>query len=249
MAGPDLDVKRARRALIGAVGRLVYLAPMAPSPLQPSALARSGAGSRRLAAVMAALLFDLAMTAFLWSGGEFAREDAPAAADAAIVYYTDDASALSRRLDTAILLYRNAGARRLCLVGGFRREGVATGAEVAAATVVAAGVPPSDVYFDRRSFDTGSNIDAAIDLARANGWRRLVHISDGMHLKRIREQVAEREAASIISGYAPAPYAGLADIWVRAHYEMATRLLRLALSDEGLRELARRARVRGGAAG
>ncbi len=194
---------------------------------------------------MAALVFDLAMTAFVWSGGEFAREDAPAPADAAIVYYTDDASALSRRLDTAIRLYRNAGARRLCIVGGFRLEGVATGAEVAAAKVVAAGLPWSDVYFDRRSFDTGSNINAALDLARANGWRSIVHISDGMHLKRIREQLAEHEAASIISGYAPAPYASLADIWVRAHYEMATRLLALVLSDEELQDFARRARVRG----
>jgi uncharacterized SAM-binding protein YcdF (DUF218 family) len=224
---------------------------MTASPDPRSVMKPGGAGRRRIAAAFAALvvvlLIDAVLTLLVWRGGEI--ESAPIAApvDAAIVYFTDDAAARSRRLETAMALYDDGRARRLGLVGGFRRAGVATGAEKMAQAAIAAGAAEADVYFDERSFDTTSNVAAAIEIARANGWTRLVHVSDGMHLARIRDEVLSRAPEALIdSGFAAAPYGGAGEIWARAHYEAATRLLTLLLSENGVRRLARRLRVQEG---
>lgn len=246
MTGRQLKVKR-RRARIGAAARLVYPATMTASPDPRSGL-KSGGGRRRvvvvLAAVAAAAVIDAAMTFAFWRSGEFADDANTNPVDAAVVYFTDDDKARARRLETAIALYRESRAARLALVGGFRREGVAAGAEIMARAAIAAGVSPADVHFDSRSFDTTSNVAAGLEIARANGWTRLIHVSDGMHLARIRDAVPRRrDPADATHWFLGAPYGGPAEIWTRAHYEAATRLLELTLSKDGVRRLARRLRV------
>lgn len=175
------------------------------------------------------LALDWAFVAAMWAHGEVAASDRTMAqtdnaADAAVVYFTDDANARTLRLERAAALAREGSVRSLFMAGGYRSPERESGARKMA--VAAASMVSVTVSSDSGSYDTHTNVSAALEEADRAGWRRIVHVSDAMHLARIASIIAEREGVpGARHAYAKAPYDGLWHIWRRAHYEGATRLV------------------------
>ena len=136
------------------------------------------------------------------------------------------------------LLHQNRVHAILC-VGGFRGGAGPSGGARLAAEIVRGGVAPALVFADARSFDTRSNVSSAGAIVERRGWKRIAHVSDAMHLRRIRNAVRAYPAfADTTQFFVASGYAGAGEVVSRAHYELAVAVLDLAYPG-GARSLAR----------
>lgn len=191
-----------------------------------------------------AMFADLGVTFGLWVSGN--RVNPPVSgysADAAVVYYTDDPLDMVARMNSAIALLKEGKVRSVFVVGGFRKPGVETGAEKALHAPAANRVNRDAISADNCSFDTRSNLDSIRRKAAAENWIRIVHVSDGMHLLRIKDALARvKKTHAQQDFFEPVPYRGVLHVTARANYEIATWML-MALSPNFTTDLAEWMRV------
>jgi uncharacterized SAM-binding protein YcdF (DUF218 family) len=106
------------------------------------------------------------------------------------------------RINHAIDLYRRGQARKIILTGGrsYRRE--STEAAAARAYAIKNGVPAGDILIEDRSHTTYQNVLNAKRLADANGFKKVLIVSDPMHMKRA---VAMAEDVGLEAYSSPTP--------------------------------------------
>jgi uncharacterized SAM-binding protein YcdF (DUF218 family) len=119
----------------------------------------------------------------------FAGQDQAAAADAICVFgaaeYDGRPSPVFRaRLDHALKLYRRGIAPLIITLGGDGGDQYSEGS-VGEKYLVSRGVPEQDIIAETHSTDTEESARRVAVIARANGFQRLVIVSDGTHLFRI----------------------------------------------------------------
>jgi len=90
------------------------------------------------------------------------------------------------RLDHALALYKRGIAPLIITLGGNGGDHYSEGA-VGREYLMAKGVPESAIIAETQSRDTEESARRIAVIARANGFRRLVVVSDGTHLFRIHE--------------------------------------------------------------
>ncbi|MFN2511246.1 MAG: YdcF family protein [Pyrinomonadaceae bacterium] len=109
--------------------------------------------------------------------------------DAAIVLgaavWSDEVSPVFReRINHAIELYRSGKVRKIIFTGGQGNKDELTEAAAARRYAIENGIPEKDILVEQRSHTTYENVVNAKQLADANGLRKVLIVSDPMHLKR-----------------------------------------------------------------
>jgi uncharacterized SAM-binding protein YcdF (DUF218 family) len=110
-------------------------------------------------------------------------------ADAAIVpgaaVWGNEVSPVFReRINHAMDLYRNGKVRKIIFTGGQGNRRELTEAAAARAYAVKNGVPPDDILIEDTSHTTYENVLNAKQVADAHGLKKVLIVSDPMHMKR-----------------------------------------------------------------
>ena len=161
------------------------------SPTRPRATGSGNFFGRLLALV---LLVGLVWFGWLyWQINRVAHEDQAQAADAIAVFGAAEYSGhpspvLHARLDHAVELYkRQIAPIVITLGGGGDPDSGTTEGGVGRDYLLANGVPYDKIIAETRSVDTEQQVRRLAAIADANNLRRIVVVSDGTHLFRIRE--------------------------------------------------------------
>ena len=109
--------------------------------------------------------------------------------DAAIVLgaavWGDEVSPVFReRINHAINLYRSSRVRKIIFTGGQGNRNELTEAAEARQYAIKNGVPERDILMEQHSHTTYENLVYAKQLADTNGLKRVLIVSDPMHMKR-----------------------------------------------------------------
>ena len=123
--------------------------------------------------------------------GHYASVDQAAPSDAIAVFgaaeYNGSPSPVFRaRLDHAETLYDHGIAPLIVTLGGPGGDQFTEG-EVGREYLMGSGVPESDIIAETESTSTDQSVRRLAVIARTNGLHRLVVVSDGSHLFRIRQ--------------------------------------------------------------
>jgi uncharacterized SAM-binding protein YcdF (DUF218 family) len=110
-------------------------------------------------------------------------------ADAAIVlgaavWSTDVSPVFRERINHALDLYRRGKVRKLIFTGGQGNKNEPTEAAAARAYAIENGIPVSDILIEQSSHTTFENVVNAKQLADAHGLRRVLMVTDPLHMKR-----------------------------------------------------------------
>lgn len=139
----------------------------------------------------------------------FAREDFAAQADAIAVfgaaqYVGHPSPVFHARLDHAVSLYRKGFAPLVITLGGTADDhtGHSEGG-VGRDYLLAQGIPFDHIIAETESSDTEQQVEALADLAGERGFRRIIAVSDGTHLFRIRALCREQHLDVLTSPRAP----------------------------------------------
>jgi uncharacterized SAM-binding protein YcdF (DUF218 family) len=121
----------------------------------------------------------------------YTYESAPAdmQADAAIVLgaavWTQQVSPVFReRINHAMDLYRRGRVHKIIFTGGQGNRNEPTEAAAARAYAIENGISPSDILIEQRSHTTYENLVYAKELAEAHGLKKVLIVSDPMHMRR-----------------------------------------------------------------
>ncbi len=118
--------------------------------------------------------------------------------DALIVFFgdfgkNDDLGRESlRRLHLAMELYKRNIGKNIIFVGGRRPSRDLSGSRIMAQRAVAAGIKPSNIFYDRSSRDTLFNWVEAERIIIGNNFKEVVLISSIFHLIRIERIIKMR---------------------------------------------------------
>jgi len=107
------------------------------------------------------------------------------------------------RLDHALSLYRSGIAPLIITLGGNGGDQYNEGA-VGREYLMAMGVPENVIIAETQSRNTEESARRIAVIARANGLRRLVIVSDGTHLFRIHE-ICAAEGLDVLTSPRPRP--------------------------------------------
>ncbi|GLH70969.1 hypothetical protein GETHPA_25020 [Geothrix rubra] len=88
------------------------------------------------------------------------------------------------RLAHAVELWRRGLAPRILVAGGVTGQAALSEAEAGRAWLLAQGIPAEAVRVEDQSQHTLENLFHVRDTLRAEGWRDLILVSDGLHLAR-----------------------------------------------------------------
>ena len=140
------------------------------------------------------------------------RSDAPA--DAAVVLgaavWSSDVSPVFReRINHGINLYRQGKVRKLIFTGGQGNPGEPTESSAARKYALKNGVPAQDILIEEKSHNTFENIVYAKQLADSHGIKRVLIVSDPLHMKRAMTMTSD---VGLIAEPSPTPstlYQGL----------------------------------------
>jgi uncharacterized SAM-binding protein YcdF (DUF218 family) len=137
---------------------------------------------------------------------QYAGQDHAAPADAIGVFgaaeYDGRPSPVYRaRLDHAFVLYQHGIAPLLITLGGNGGDEYNEGT-VGREYLMSLGVPESDIIAETQSRNTEESARRLAVIARANGVRRLVIVSDGTHLFRIHE-ICAAEGLNVLTSPRP----------------------------------------------
>lgn len=115
--------------------------------------------------------------------------DAIAVFGAAVNGYGYPTKVLQARLDRALALYNRGKATRFILTGGV---GWNPPAESVAMRryLVSKGVPLQAIHIETRSNSTLDQVKFIIRIARKKAWKKIITVSDPLHLYRIRSYFA-----------------------------------------------------------
>ena len=172
------------------------------------------------------VLLAVALVWSLWLFYEIrttSREDHAQTADAIVVFGAAEYSGrpspvLHARLDHAVGLFNKQIAPLIITLGGGgdKDSGLSEGG-VARDYLLANGVPFDKIIPETRSIDTEQQVDRLATIARANHLQRLVLVSDGTHLFRIR-YLCREEGLDVYTSPRPA-YGNISD------YDLSQRYL------------------------
>ncbi len=138
------------------------------------------------------VMFSVAVLAaglFAWRIYSFGNTSSNARADAAVVLgaavWTDNVSPVFReRINHAINLYRSGQVRKVIFTGGQGNPGEPTESAAARDYALQSGIPASDILIEEKSHTTYENILYAKQLADTHGIKRVLLVSDPLHMKR-----------------------------------------------------------------
>ncbi len=168
------------------------------------------------------LLIALFLIAAVWFGSVYvridrvAREDQAAPSDAIAVfgaaqYIGHPSPVFHARLNKAASLYQRGMAPLIITLGGAAdtRTGQSEG-EVGRDYLLAQSVPNDRIIAETDSVDTEEQVQALADIARQRALKRIIVVSDGTHLFRIRA-LCEREGLDVLTS-PRAPYGTLSPL-------------------------------------
>ena len=171
-------------------------------------------GRRTVAAMIAVVVLAGAAGAFLWCRyvyleiEAYATRDEAAPADAIGVFgaaeYDGRPSPVFRaRLDHAVDLYRRGIAPLIITLGGAGGDQYTEGS-VGREYLMSQGVPEQAIIAETMSRNTEESARRIAVIARANGLKRLVIVSDGTHLFRIHA-VCAADGLYVLTSPRPKP--------------------------------------------
>ena len=119
----------------------------------------------------------------------FSSASSDAKADAAIVLgaavWTSSVSPVFReRINHGIDLYQTGKVRKLIFTGGQGNPGEPTESSAARQYALQRGIPMADILIEEKSHTTYENILYAKQLADAHGIKKVLIVSDPLHMKR-----------------------------------------------------------------
>ena len=138
----------------------------------------------------------------------YARQDQAAPADAigvlgAAEYDGRPSPVYRARLDHALELYRRGIAPLIITLGGSGGDQYSEGS-VGAGYLMSKGVPEEDIIAETESRNTEESARRIAVIARANGLRRLVVVSDDTHMFRIHA-ICASEGLDVLTSPRPRP--------------------------------------------
>ena len=144
----------------------------------------------------------------------FGNTRSDASADAAIVLgaavWSSGVSPVFReRINHGIDLYQKGKVRKLIFTGGQGNPGEPTESSAARDYALQSGVPLQDILIEQKSHTTYENIRYAKEVADAHGIKRVLIVSDPLHMKRA---VLMAQDVGLIAEPSPTPstrYQGL----------------------------------------
>ena len=174
------------------------------------------------------------LVALLWTAwvvhriNQVASEDQAQPADAIAVFgaaeYNGRPSPVYHaRLDRAVTLYdRQIAPWIVTLGGGADRDSGKSEGGVGRDYLLAKGVPFSAIIAETRSDDTSQQAELLAEIARNQGFRHIVVVSDGTHLFRIQALCA-REGLDVYTSPRPAlGHISTLDRWQRYEHEVVS---------------------------
>jgi uncharacterized SAM-binding protein YcdF (DUF218 family) len=155
----------------------------------------------------------------------FAYEDQAAPADVICVFgaaeYAGRPSPVLRaRLDHALALYEHGIAPIVLTLGGSAPGDAFSEGQVGQAYLMANGVPEKAIIAETQSRNTEEQARRIVAIARANGYKRVVIVSDPAHLFRIRSICASEGLAVLTSPRSQVSAVGSAAEWRQAWHEI-----------------------------
>lgn len=168
--------------------------------------------AKGLSLIFIALLLTVGLVAARVYSYRSASSDAPA--DAAVVlgaavWGAEVSPVFRERINHGIDLYRKGRVRKLIFTGGQGNSGEPTESSAARQYAMRSGVPAADILIEEQSHNTYENIMYAKRLADARGLRKVLLVSDPLHMKRA---VAMARDAGLAAEPSPTPstrYRGL----------------------------------------
>ena len=142
------------------------------------------------------------------------QRQSDASADAAVVLgaavWTAQVSPVFReRINHGIDLYRNGRVQKIIFTGGQGNPGEPTESSAARQYALQRGIPASDILIEEKSHTTYENILYAKQLADTHGIKKVLIVSDPLHMKRA---VAMATDVGLVAEPSPTPstrYQGL----------------------------------------
>jgi len=142
---------------------------------------------RILKFLVLAIVLTIVITAVrIYTYGDYSVD---ISADAAVVlgaavWSTNVSPVFRERINHAIELYRQGKVRKLIFTGGQGNSNEPTEAAAARAYALANGIPSQDILVEQKSHTTYENIVYAKQLADSNNIKKVLLVSDPMHMKR-----------------------------------------------------------------
>jgi len=142
---------------------------------------------RILKFLVLAIVLTIVITAVrIYTYGDYSVD---ISADAAVVlgaavWRTNVSPVFRERINHAIELYRQGKVRKLIFTGGQGNSNEPTEAAAARAYALANGIPSQDILVEQKSHTTYENIVYAKQLADSNNIKKVLLVSDPMHMKR-----------------------------------------------------------------
>ena len=193
--------------------------------------------------VAALILLDLFAVMAFWGATSRLATAGEIGGGMGVVFFSDYRDDRARRVDKAVALLENDVVDRVMTVSGNAPIDGEVGAVDMALLMIMRGVQDQAVYADGRSSETVSGVRSAVKHAAATDEKRIVFISECMHILRVRA-VASRELPANIAPAFVCVEREAGDVWgaVRlAHHEFGAWILYALPHDwaEGLRAVAK----------
>lgn len=173
--------------------------------------------TKGLLLILAILLVTVGLLASRIYTYSNAGSDGPA--DAAIVlgaavWGTQVSPVFKERINHGIDLYQNRKVRKLIFTGGQGNSNEPTESSAARRYALQRGIPAGDILIEEKSHTTYENILYAKQIADANGLRKVLIVSDPLHMKRA---VAMARDAGLVADPSPTPTTRYQGVRSQAH--------------------------------
>jgi len=160
----------------------------------------------------------------------YAYEDQAATSDVICVFGAAEYSGrpspvLRARLDHALALYEHGIAPVVLTLGGSAPGDAYSEGQVGQAYLEANGVPEKAIIAETKSRDTEEQARRIVAIARTNGYKRVVIVSDPTHLFRIREICASEGMEVLTYPRTQVAAVGSASEWQQIGHEILTYTL------------------------
>lgn len=146
---------------------------------------------KKLAKVVLLISSALSLAAGLLAAHVYSYRDAGSdgPADAAVVlgaavWGAEVSPVFRERINHGVDLYRKGKVKKLIFTGGRGNRGEPTESAAARRYALRLGVPAGDILTEEKSHTTYENILYAKELAEAKGVRKVLIVSDPLHMKR-----------------------------------------------------------------
>ncbi|HEU4837060.1 MAG TPA: YdcF family protein [Pyrinomonadaceae bacterium] len=153
---------------------------------------------RRVAKTVSVMFSVVVLAAGLlaWRIYAFGNTSSNAQADAAVVLgaavWTTNVSPVFReRINHALSLYKKGQVRKLIFTGGQGNPGEPTESSAARDYALQSGVPANDILIEEKSHNTYENIVYAKQLADTHGIKKVLIVSDPLHMKRAMSMASD----------------------------------------------------------